>query len=225
MSPRKPCGRAIPARYPQPDTCPYPRAPGKQQCIWHWLMKRPADVQTRAAGNRRERQLGHDNAIYQARVAPEKWPTGERWCSGCQGFVPLFYTTGSRCKACASSATHAQRVEKLYGLEDGQYDALLRYQNGRCYICHRRPGKKRLAVDHDHKTGEVRGLLCASNENGCNRGVVANLEAAADGGLAAARRAVEYLESPPFKRMQDGVAPYVAERAHPAAHDDTPAPF
>lgn len=48
------------------------------------------------------------------------------------------------------------------------YRKLRREQNGRCFICQRRPkriGDRRgLATDHDHKTGEVRGLLCA----GCN---------------------------------------------------------
>jgi hypothetical protein len=161
---------------------------------------------------------------FRARVPVEEWPAGERWCSGCQSFVPLFYCQGSRCRACNSRASHAGRIEKTYGISGTEYEALLRFQGYRCYICQRRPGKKRLAVDHDHKTGEVRGLLCANNENGCNRGVVANLEAAADGGLRAAKRAVTYFEDPPFARWRRGDPP--RNDFHPVAGTPTqPPPF
>ena len=40
-------------------------------------------------------------------------------------------------------------------------------QDGRCAICCREQDSKRLAVDHDHHTGQVRGLLCSD----CNRGI------------------------------------------------------
>lgn len=185
---RPPCGRG---------GCTRDRMKGKQRCVWHWLLDQPAHVQAAYAKQRLSRA-----AVHQARVPKEAWPEGERWCSGCQSFVPLFYTQGSRCRSCNSGAAHAQRIEKQYGITAEDYEALLRYQGGRCYICRRKPGKKRLAVDHDHRTGEVRGLLCANNENGCNRGVIANLEAAVDSGLAAARRAVKYLEHPPYAKMR-----------------------
>lgn len=45
---------------------------------------------------------------------------------------------------------------------------MLEEQHGVCAICGKpetKPNAKYLAVDHDHKTGEVRGLLC----NNCNR--------------------------------------------------------
>lgn len=41
---------------------------------------------------------------------------------------------------------------------------MLETQGGGCAICKRPPKKLRLSVDHDHKTGLVRGLLCF----GCN---------------------------------------------------------
>lgn len=191
--PRPPCGRG---------GCTRDRMKGKQACEWHWVLNQPVDVQEARSRKRLEASTGD----YRARVAPEDWPEGERWCAGCQSFVPLFYTTGSRCKACASAAAHESRVQSTYGLGPGEYAKLLEWQGGSCYICQRKPGKKRLAVDHDHKTGAVRGLLCANNEHGCNRGVVANLEAAVDSGLAAARRAVTYLETPPYWRMRNGEA-------------------
>ncbi len=190
MGQRKPCGRPV-AKKP----CQYERAPGKQQCIWHWLMKQPADVQKRHA---KARVTG---TVRFARVPKGLWPDGERWCAGCQCFVPFFYCTGSRCKSCASEASHASRVESTYGITKEEYERLLRFQNGVCWICGRQPQTKRLAVDHDHKTGAVRGLLCANNERGCNAAIIANLEAAVDGGIMAARRALGYLLHPPYARM------------------------
>lgn len=41
-----------------------------------------------------------------------------------------------------------------------QYQDKLAEQGKRCAICLRKQGKKALAVDHNHKTGQVRGLLC-----------------------------------------------------------------
>ncbi len=49
---------------------------------------------------------------------------------------------------------------KLYGLTPQDYDTLLQKQDGCCAICRRPPGKTRLAIDHCHKTGQIRGLLC-----------------------------------------------------------------
>lgn len=50
-----------------------------------------------------------------------------------------------------------------YGITVEQYDDLLAAQDGKCAICHRTEGdakRERLFVDHDHRTGKVRGLLC-----------------------------------------------------------------
>ena len=67
----------------------------------------------------------------------------------------------------------ANRRQIVYSLTPERYDAILEAQGGGCGICERKPGQRRLAVDHDHaccpgKTscGEcVRGLLCWS----CNK--------------------------------------------------------
>ena len=58
----------------------------------------------------------------------------------------------------------------LYGLTLEQYDALLTEQNGVCAICKKSETasiKKNMCIDHDHKTGKVRQLLCDK----CNRGI------------------------------------------------------
>jgi len=61
------------------------------------------------------------------------------------------------------------RLKNKYGISLEEYDALLKEQQYRCAICLCNvPSKKYhkyLAVDHDHKTGKVRGLLCSN----CNR--------------------------------------------------------
>ena len=48
------------------------------------------------------------------------------------------------------------------GITGARYDAMLAAQGGVCAICGCPPSGKRrhLAVDHDHVTGNVRGLLC-----------------------------------------------------------------
>lgn len=87
-------------------------------------------------------------------------------------------------------------VERTYGITDEEYDALLKYQGGRCYICQRKSNSKRLAVDHDHETGEVRGLLCPDDKRGCNHAILGNIR-----DLAMAKRIVTYLEDPPARKV------------------------
>jgi hypothetical protein len=48
-----------------------------------------------------------------------------------------------------------------YGVTYERYQEMLNEQNGLCAICRNPPEQhKRLVVDHDHKSGYVRGLLC-----------------------------------------------------------------
>ena len=77
------------------------------------------------------------------------------------------------CKQCRRHAhdpriKHDRNLRQLYGITVDQYEALLEAQGGVCGICGDicATGRK-LAVDHDHDTGLVRGLLCAN----CNIGV------------------------------------------------------
>lgn len=51
---------------------------------------------------------------------------------------------------------------KKYGVGLDWYNQKLKEQNYSCAICkkHESQFKKRLSLDHDHKTGEARGLLC-----------------------------------------------------------------
>ena len=60
-------------------------------------------------------------------------------------------------------------LKRKYGLTLEQYENILKEQNYRCAICNRNASeiyksKSRLSVDHNHETGEIRGILCT----GCN---------------------------------------------------------
>jgi hypothetical protein len=56
-----------------------------------------------------------------------------------------------------------------YGLTVEEYNQMFADQNGGCAICgtHQSELKRKLAVDHDHETGKIRGLLCSH----CNAGI------------------------------------------------------
>jgi hypothetical protein len=66
----------------------------------------------------------------------------------------------------AATMAIASRL-RLYGVSEGLYQTLLDKQDGRCAICGRLPDKRKLGVDHNHETGEVRGLLCQQ----CNHAI------------------------------------------------------
>lgn len=103
---------------------------------------------------------------------------------------------GPRCATCHRAVREARKeaawaagILKRYGITPEQYWALYEAQGGSCYICRRATGKvRRLAVDHDHATGWVRGLLCKP----CNS-ILAHLR---DDTLAA-YRVFSYLQDPP----------------------------
>lgn len=165
------------------------RAPKLTRCIECWLKVQPITVRQKYAQSRKS-MLPIDLRL--SRVPPEHWPPGRRWCAGCQSFVLLADCSGSRCKTCLSISVHASAVERTYGITREEYEKLLTFQGGVCYICGRQARSKRLAVDHDHVTGRVRGLLCADSDRGCNAAILGNIR-----DLAMARRIVEYLEHPP----------------------------
>jgi hypothetical protein len=57
--------------------------------------------------------------------------------------------------------THVRSAMRRAGLDLADYERLLQEQKGMCAICGRiEPGGRNLAIDHDHATGAIRGLLC-----------------------------------------------------------------
>lgn len=119
-------------------------------------------------------------------------PYTERLCRSCGNTLPLdhFRTLQgphSRrrhiCIECDTLATAAETADKTYnrhlrntyGITLAQYNWMLETQGGVCAIC-RQPERvsttkhkaaMRLAVDHDHHTGQIRALLCSR----CNTGI------------------------------------------------------
>ena len=168
-----------------------PKLAGRHRCAWCQLAVSPIGEQVDAA---KARRVAVPDPLAPKRVAERLWPPGYRWCSGCRSFIPLDYVSGSRCVACASAATHAARIEKTYGLSAADYDALLAGQGGRCAICRGAPKSKRLAVDHDHGSGAVRGLLCSR----CN----AEMLSFADHSPQKLWNAYLYLVTPPATVMR-----------------------
>ncbi|KKL81777.1 hypothetical protein LCGC14_1991340 [marine sediment metagenome] len=60
-----------------------------------------------------------------------------------------------------------KNLQRLYGITLEDYERMLKEQGGGCAICGVAPKKLSHAVDHNHKTGKVRGILCHM----CNRGL------------------------------------------------------
>jgi hypothetical protein len=66
-----------------------------------------------------------------------------------------------RTKAKVDKQNWRGHLRRKYGLTEAAYLAMTKAQGGKCAICGKRnKSKHRLAVDHDHVTGNVRALLC-----------------------------------------------------------------
>lgn len=202
--------------------CEIEAAPRRQVCEEDWLLKQPPVVRAEFA----QRRLSLvPEEFRQAKVHDSKWPPGRRFCAGCQTFVRLQDCAGSRCKACASIASHRSRTKQVYGIDDSTWQWLLDKQLGRCAICRRLPQTARFAVDHDHRHEACGGKACRD----CVRGLLC--KRCNDDLLTAAKHepqtllnAVRYLTNPP---MREGWTPPAEEiEAWNANHpDEDPPPF
>ncbi len=83
-------------------------------------------------------------------------------------------------------------LNKTYGITEAQYNFLLEAHSGKCWICDKPPKVRRLHVEHDHKTGRIRGLACWT----CNRGLQQYSDEP-----ARLRAAADYLESDEADRI------------------------
>lgn len=63
--------------------------------------------------------------------------------------------------------TNDRHLFREFGLTRSQYDTMFEARDGLCGICKRSQPEKKLAVDHCHRTGKIRGLLCKH----CNMGI------------------------------------------------------
>ncbi len=74
---------------------------------------------------------------------------------------------------------------------------MIERQGGVCAICRQKPAAH---VDHNHRTGKVRGVLCF----GCNGGLGQFQD-----NVESIRRAIEYIQRDGFGGVQESPAPYI----------------
>jgi hypothetical protein len=68
----------------------------------------------------------------------------------------------------ALAVARRSRLKRVYGITPEEYDAMAAMQENACAICESECATGyRLAVDHEHETGRIRGLLCMH----CNAGI------------------------------------------------------
>ncbi|MEA2498411.1 MAG: hypothetical protein QOH26_816 [Actinomycetota bacterium] len=114
---------------------------------------------------------------------PEDFPRNRRTKSG----------RGQYCKPCHNARNRAT-IKRLYGntrhyhlkqrfgIGAAEVDAMIEAQGGLCALCREAPA---VHVDHDHKTGKVRAILCEP----CNGGLGQFKD-----NPRTIERAIEYLE-------------------------------
>lgn len=99
---------------------------------------------------------------------------GLKKCARCRDYKPLeeySFKKSSKdklyhtCKSCKSELARWSHVKNKYGLSKDEYDEMKGSEN-KCYCC-KKVYDGVLVIDHCHKTGIVRGLLC----NSCNWGI------------------------------------------------------
>lgn len=154
---------------------------------------------------------------------------GERQCIGCQDWFP--YQPGKgRCPECIRKRdreAQARRdprkkrdayLRQKYGITLEDYESLLSLQDNRCAICGSEGTKTRkgttfaLAVDHCHKAGRVRGLLCQD----CNSGIGSLKD-----DITLLQAAISYLKGVGLTKYTkaEGTARVLSPDAHKSAQD------
>ncbi len=81
------------------------------------------------------------------------------WCKVCHKSSAADYYKQN--KGSIQKYNREYRLKQNYNITSEEYDEMLESQGGRCAICNGiNANGRRLAVDHNHKTLEIRGLLC-----------------------------------------------------------------
>jgi len=86
------------------------------------------------------------------------------WCRVCEGAYAKGYAAEHKEELKQYRAENKRQAK--YGISEGQFQAMLLAQNNCCACC-RDAFVKEPHVDHNHKTGVVRALLCGP----CNKGI------------------------------------------------------
>lgn len=107
----------------------------------------------------------------------------------CRFYAPLLW---EECPRLAIVTARDAYLLDRYGIDQKRYEEILKAQGGTCAICptKRKKDGPHLPVDHCHRTGAIRGILC----NRCNE----RLLTAARDDPEVLRRAADYLEQEPW---------------------------
>jgi hypothetical protein len=127
------------------------------------------------------------NCVWAEKARDVRFLVGKRKhvCTECK--LNLTAMKGSMCRPCFAKKRRTSgfsrqeyarnwTLNKKYGIGLDDFNLLFNQQNGRCLICKKNmklPRKAQgqdmdtVAVDHNHNTNEIRGLLC----NACNKGL------------------------------------------------------
>jgi hypothetical protein len=114
-------------------------------------------------------QLGGNGIIYNE--------NGEKLCKDCKIYKPISEFNKNKeihvhaiCIECGKkrSNTYHKSIYRYakYGITKEDFDKLFKTQEGKCPICITEL-KEEIHIDHDHLTGQVRGILCGK----CNKGL------------------------------------------------------
>lgn len=121
-----------------------------------------------------------------ARCKAEKpehdFPRNKRTTSGRHCYCKPCHNAQNREARERAGGSRRYHLKKRYGITMQEFDGLLEQQGSLCPICLKRPA---VHVDHDHSTGNVRGILCEM----CNGGLGQFRD-----NPATIERAIEYLE-------------------------------
>lgn len=157
--------------------CTRPKAKPLHYCASHAEQREAPDKRAELAAQRRAAWSGVRTR-------------GDGSCASC-GLpdVPEDYRSGARCGGCAI----LDRKERTYGTTAAQQAAIYALTDGRCMGCGNRQRYKANATDHNHATGEVRGILCET----CNNVIIGSAQENATTLLTL----VAYMVAPPARKV------------------------
>lgn len=127
----------------------------------------------------RKRKEEQGKAVREAVAVPD----GHKYCPRCKEVKPVADFGGNRstrsgltayCKPCHTIVTRENKIKKYgsernyllqyrYGITEDDFERMLARQGGLCAVCQSVPGT---FVDHCHRSGAVRGILCFNCNNG-----------------------------------------------------------
>jgi DNA-directed RNA polymerase subunit RPC12/RpoP len=118
-----------------------------------WLFEKGQEAWNKGTGGCKR---GHDPSLYVPMPG-----SGIYVCLGCKRENGKKYREKNR-----KEINLKNRVGR-YGISISDYNKMIQVQDNKCAICGDELNNSNIRIDHDHKTGDVRGLLCTS----CNTGL------------------------------------------------------